>query len=80
VIVRRSTGLCRSGDWVLEKSYGRVDATSRVVRAASSHAVWWVRARYVAERHELEARYQEWEIIGEVEYWRPIGGTFSPWK
>jgi hypothetical protein len=51
-----------------------------VVRAASSHAVWWERARYVAERHELEARYQEWEIIGEVEYWRPIGGTFSPWK
>jgi hypothetical protein len=24
----------------------------------------WVRARYVAERHELSARYVEWEIIG----------------
>ena len=24
----------------------------------------WVRARYVAERHEIAARYNEWEIIG----------------
>jgi hypothetical protein len=40
----------------------------------------WVRARYVAERHELEARYAAWEIIGEPEYRRPIGAAFSPWK
>ncbi len=37
----------------------------------------WVRARYVAERHELEARYAEWEIVGESEYRRPVGGSFS---
>jgi hypothetical protein len=24
----------------------------------------WVRARYRAERHEIEARYTEWEITG----------------
>ena len=24
----------------------------------------WVRARYVAERHEIARRYAEWEIIG----------------
>jgi len=27
----------------------------------------WVRARYVAERHELTARYAEYEIIGPPE-------------
>jgi hypothetical protein len=27
----------------------------------------WVRARYVAERHEIVARYREWEITGEPE-------------
>jgi len=32
-----------------------------------------VKARYVAERQELEARYREWEIIGEPEYRRPLG-------
>ena len=40
----------------------------------------WVRARYVAERHELVARYREWEIIGEPEYRRPSGASFSPWR
>jgi hypothetical protein len=27
----------------------------------------WIRARYLAERHELEQRYAEWEIVGEPE-------------
>jgi hypothetical protein len=27
----------------------------------------WIRARYVAEMHELEARYREFEIIGPPE-------------
>jgi hypothetical protein len=27
----------------------------------------WIRARYLAERHELEQRYAEWEIICEPE-------------
>ena len=27
----------------------------------------WVRARYLAERHEIAARYTEWEIIGPPE-------------
>ena len=27
----------------------------------------WVRARYVAERHEIEVRYVQWEIIGPPE-------------
>ena len=27
----------------------------------------WVKARYVAERHEIAARYQEWEITGAAE-------------
>jgi hypothetical protein len=27
----------------------------------------WVKARYVAERHEIAARYAEWEIIGSPE-------------
>jgi len=40
----------------------------------------WVRARYVAERHEIAARYAEWEIIGSPELRRPHGGAFSPWK
>jgi hypothetical protein len=40
----------------------------------------WVRARYVAERHELEARYREWEIIGPPEYRMPGGRSFTPWQ
>jgi hypothetical protein len=43
----------------------------------------WVKARYVAERHEIAARYEEWEIVGPPEirnvdpnernpsHWRP---------
>ena len=32
----------------------------------------WIRARYVAERSELERRYAEREIVGEPEYGRRI--------
>lgn len=27
----------------------------------------WVKARYVAELHEIQARYEKWEITGEPE-------------
>ena len=42
----------------------------------------WVRARYVAERHEIAARYAEWEIIGppEIRDVDPNARYFSPWK
>jgi hypothetical protein len=40
----------------------------------------WVRARYEAERHELELRYTEWEITGTPELRRAAGGAFSPWR
>lgn len=42
----------------------------------------WVRARYVAERQEIAARYAEWEITGPPEIrnvdsdWQP----FTPWR
>src|SRR5262249_9182116 len=29
----------------------------------------WVRARYLAERHEIAARYAIWEITGQPETW-----------
>jgi hypothetical protein len=40
----------------------------------------WVKARYLAERHEIAARYAEWEITGAPElreggqlgYFRPL--------
>ncbi len=40
----------------------------------------WVRARYVAERHEIAARYAEWEIAGPPEYRTPVAAMFSPWR
>jgi hypothetical protein len=40
----------------------------------------WVKARDVAERHELEAPYAVWEIVGPPEYRQPRGGSFSPWR
>lgn len=40
----------------------------------------WVEARYKAERHELAARYAEWEMIGEPELRWPLAGSFSPWR
>jgi hypothetical protein len=42
----------------------------------------WVKARYVAERHEIAARYKEWEITGppEVRDVEPTARYFTPWK
>ena len=42
----------------------------------------WVKARYVAERHEIAARYTEWEIIGppEIRDVDPHARYFTPWK
>src|SRR6185369_7101982 len=42
----------------------------------------WVRARYVAERHEIAARYSEWELIGppEIRDVDPNARYFTPWK
>jgi hypothetical protein len=42
----------------------------------------WVKARYVAERREIAARYAEWEIIGPPEI-RDVNTNaryFTPWK
>lgn len=41
----------------------------------------WVRARYVAERHEIAARHKEWEITGTPEV-REGGqsGYFPPFR
>jgi hypothetical protein len=40
----------------------------------------WIRARYVAERHEIAARYAEWEIIGppEIRDVNPEERYFTP--
>jgi len=40
----------------------------------------WYRARYKAERHEIAARYAEWEITGPPEIRQPIGAAFNPWR
>jgi len=40
----------------------------------------WVRARYVAERREIAARYAQWETIGEPEVRRVGADGFSPWR
>jgi len=42
----------------------------------------WLKARYVAERHEIDARYAEWEIIGppEIRDVDPDARYFTPWK
>ena len=41
-----------------------------------------MRARYVAERYEIAARYAEWEIIGppEIRDVDPHARYFTPWK
>jgi hypothetical protein len=39
----------------------------------------WVKARYVRERHEIEARYKVWEIVSQPEYRRPLGEMLMPW-
>jgi hypothetical protein len=40
----------------------------------------WVKARYVAERHVIAARYSEWEIVGpaEIREIDPNARYFSP--
>jgi len=42
----------------------------------------WVKARYVAERHEIAARYRECQSTGPPEILRgPSGGySFNPWR
>jgi hypothetical protein len=40
----------------------------------------WVRARYVAEPHEIAERYAEWEIPGPAEIREPGGGSFNPYR
>jgi hypothetical protein len=41
----------------------------------------WVKARYVAQRHEIAARYEQWEIIGEPELRRRgSAGSFNPFR
>jgi hypothetical protein len=39
-----------------------------------------LRARYVAEGHEIAVRYAEWEIIGAPEIRTRVGAAFSPWR
>ena len=38
----------------------------------------WVKARYMATREEIAARYAEWEIIGCGEERRSATGYFNP--
>lgn len=40
----------------------------------------WVRARYVAERHEIAERHAEWEITGPPEIRHPLNAPFTPWQ
>jgi hypothetical protein len=40
----------------------------------------WVRARYVAELHEIAARYAERGIIGTPENQTGGSGSFTPWR
>jgi hypothetical protein len=40
----------------------------------------WVRARYVAERREIAARYAEWDIMEAPEIRARGGAAFSRWK
>ena len=50
------------------------------VRIPRSRTGKWVRARYVAEFHEIKRRYVEWEIIGppEIRDVDPGARYFSP--
>jgi hypothetical protein len=38
----------------------------------------WTRARYVATRDEIAARYSEWQITGPAEVRSVGGGSFNP--
>ena len=42
----------------------------------------WVKARYVAEQHEIVARHAEYELLGpaEVREVDPDAQYFSPWR
>lgn len=40
----------------------------------------WVKARYIAERHEIAKRYREWKVTGEPEVRRSGTTMFSPWR
>jgi len=44
----------------------------------------WVKARYVAEQHEVAARYAAWEIIGPPEIREvqnnALANTFRPYR
>ena len=40
----------------------------------------WVHARSVAERHEIAARYADWEIAGPLQIRSSPGAAFSPPK
>ena len=40
----------------------------------------WVRARYRAERHEIERRYTRWEITGEPEIRHVAVAAFNPFR
>jgi hypothetical protein len=42
----------------------------------------WVRARYVAELHEIAARYAEYEVLGppEIRDVNPDVRYFTPWR
>ena len=42
----------------------------------------WVKARYLAERHEIAARYADWEIIGlaEIRHGDDWGAGFNPMR
>ncbi len=40
----------------------------------------WVRARYVAEREVIAARYAAWEITGVPELRQSVDAAFSPWR
>jgi hypothetical protein len=40
----------------------------------------WLRARYVAEQHEIATRYREWEIMEPPELRTHAGGIFNPWR
>jgi hypothetical protein len=40
----------------------------------------WVRARYVAELHEIAERDAEWKITGAAEIRTRGGGSFNPYR
>ncbi len=47
-------------------------------RYRDPHTGRWVKARYMATRDEIAARYAEWEITGPGEVRTPRTGYFNP--